>query len=192
MRADARRNHDAVIGAAMRLLSADPEATMREIADASGLTRTTVYRHFPAREELLRAIFGVVAREVDAAALTATAGDPPLEQVAAAIARTSVALGRRFRFLAGHDALADDAAQTAGDQAMVRWLTVARERGEVRADMPVAWQLRIMRAIAVSAVETHLGGDATAAEAERLLAATVVAALAAPGRPALRGAPAAG
>ncbi|MDW5592811.1 helix-turn-helix domain-containing protein [Conexibacter stalactiti] len=179
-RSDARRNHDAVIAAALRLLSADPEATMREIADASGLTRTTVYRHFPAREELLRAIFGVVAREADAAALTATAGDPPLEQVAAAIARSSVALGRRFRFLAGHDALADDAAQTAGDEAMVRWLAIARERGEVRDDMPVAWQARVMRSIAVSAVETHLDGDATAAEAELLLAATVVAALAAP------------
>lgn len=179
-RADARRNHDAVIAAALRLLSAEPEATMREIADASGLTRTTVYRHFPSREELLRAIFGVVGREADAAALAATAGDPPLAQVAAAIAGSSVALGRRFRFLAGHDALADDAAQTAGDQAMERWLGIARERGEVRDDMPVAWQVRIMRAIAVSAVETHLAGDATAAEAERLLAATVVAALAAP------------
>ncbi|HST42755.1 MAG TPA: helix-turn-helix domain-containing protein [Conexibacter sp.] len=179
-RADARRNHDAVIAAALRLLSAEPEATMREIADASGLTRTTVYRHFPSREELLRAIFGVVGREADAAALAATAGDPPLAQVAAAIAGSSVALGRRFRFLAGHDALADDAAQTAGDQAMERWLGIARERGEVRDDMPVAWQVRIMRAIAVSAVETHLTGDATAAEAERLLAATVVGALAAP------------
>ncbi len=66
-RADARRNHDAVLTAALRLLTDDPDASMRQIADASGLTRTTVYRHFPSREDLLRAIFRVVAAEVDAA-----------------------------------------------------------------------------------------------------------------------------
>lgn len=176
LRADARRNYDAVIAAAVRLLAADPEATMREVADASGLTRTTVYRHFPSREDLLRAIAGVVAREVDAAALAATTGDPPLEQVADSIARSSVALGRRFRFLTS-DMVGDEAA-TAGDAAMVRWLAVARERGEVRADMPVTWQLRAVRSVAGSAVEAHADGEASAEEAERLLAQTLIAVLA--------------
>jgi AcrR family transcriptional regulator len=179
LRADARRNHDAVIAAALRLLAADPEATMREVADASGLTRTTVYRHFPSREDLLRAIVDVVACEVDAAALAATAGDPPLAQVAAAVARSSVALGRRFGFLSASDVGGHEAA-TAGDAAMMRWLTVARERGEVRDDMPPAWQLRLVRAVAASAAGAHADGETTAAEAELLLARTLVTLLAAP------------
>lgn len=176
-RSDARRNRDAVLAAALRLLAADPEATMGAVADASGLTRTTVYRHFPSRETLLRALFGVVAREADAAAAEATAGDPPLEQVAAAVARSSIALGERFRFLAGHDALADEAAQSGGEQEMARWLAVARERGEVRDDVPIAWQLRIARVIGISAVELHNGGGASAREAQRLMTTTLVAAL---------------
>ncbi|MDO8186801.1 helix-turn-helix domain-containing protein [Conexibacter sp. JD483] len=179
-RADARRNYDAVVAAALRLLTDDPGASMRQIADASGLTRTTVYRHFPSREELLRAIFRVVAAEIDAAMEQATAGDPPLEQVMAAIARMSFALDRRFRFLIGHDALAGEEAQQAGEAATLRWLDGARARGEVRDDMPASWQVLMLRQAAMGAVETDRSGLLDAAEAERLLSLTLVALLTPP------------
>jgi AcrR family transcriptional regulator len=181
-RADARRNRDAVIAAALRVLADDPEASMREIADASGVTRTTVYRHFPSREELLRAILDLVAHEIDAAARAATAGDPGLEQVMRDVARSSIALGRRFGFLAGHEGVADTAAHTAGDDPMLRWMEVAQARGETRAELPPAWQLRTLHSLAGGAVEGVLAEQLTAAEAERLLAATLIAAFAAPSR----------
>jgi AcrR family transcriptional regulator len=179
-RADARRNHEAVLTAAMRLLVADPDASMRQIADAAGLTRTTLYRHFPSREELLRALFRLVAAEIDAAMEAATAGDPPLADVAAAIARMSFTLDRRYRFLIGHDALAGEEARRAGEAATLRWLTAARARGEVRDDMPAAWQVLMLRQIAVGAVETDRSGALDAAEAERLLTTTTIAVLTPP------------
>src|SRR3954454_14505641 len=55
-RQDARRNHEAVIEAALELLGSNPDASMQEIAEASGLGRTTVYRHFPTRDELFSAL----------------------------------------------------------------------------------------------------------------------------------------
>lgn len=180
-RADARRNHEVVLTTALRLLTDDPDVSMRQIADASGLTRTTVYRHFPSREELLRAIFRVVAEEIDSATAAAVAGEPPLADVMGAVARMSFTLGRRFRFLSGWDALADEAAQRAGEGPMLAWLASARARGEVRDDMPTAWQVRMMRATTMAAVEAeHEGEVAADAEAERLLTATLVAILKAP------------
>lgn len=179
-RADARRNRDAVVAAAMRVLSDDPEASMSQVAAASGLTRTTVYRHFPTREELLRALMTEVAREADAASRAATAGDPPLPQVMGAIARSSIAIGQRFRYLAGHDALADEHAQTAGDDPMLQWMATAQARGELRDDLPPAWRMRVIRSLAMSAVEAVLAGELSPAEAERLLAQTLIAAYAAP------------
>ncbi len=180
-RADARRNHDAVLTAALRLLTDDPDASMRQIADASGLTRTTVYRHFPSREDLLRAIFRVVAAEIDAATEAAVAGDPPLGEVMGAVARMSFALGRRFRFLNGYDALAGEDALRAGEGPMQEWLARARARGEVRDDMPTAWQLRMMRATTMAAVEAEREGEVEAgADAERLLTATLVGVLTVP------------
>src|SRR3954451_12367147 len=63
LRSDARRNRRTVLDAAVALLAERPQATMQEIADASGLGRTTVYRHFPRRQDLIDALFSDVLRD---------------------------------------------------------------------------------------------------------------------------------
>lgn len=55
-RSDARRNIDAILEAAMRLLPDHPRASMQEVADAAGVHRATVHRHFPSRDDLLTAL----------------------------------------------------------------------------------------------------------------------------------------
>ncbi len=55
-RSDAALNRAAILNAARRLLADNGDATMREIADAAGLGRGTVHRHFPTREELIDAV----------------------------------------------------------------------------------------------------------------------------------------
>jgi AcrR family transcriptional regulator len=194
LRADARRNYTAVIDAAIRVLSERPDATMREIADASGLTRTTVYRHFPTREELVRALFHQIETDANAAAGEALAGDPPLAPALEAIAHTAIAFGQRYRFLAGHEEIASDVrAETmraAPEHPVLRYLLLAQSRGEARDDLPPSWQLRMMHALAVVAVEEVLAGDVSAEEGERLLARTLLGAFAAPGSAA--GGPSAG
>jgi len=184
LRADARRNHHAVVTAAIEVLSERPDATMREIADASGLTRTTVYRHFPNRDELVRALFEQIDAESTAAARAALAGNPPLAPGMAAIARTAVAFGQRYRFLAGHETIARDVHDAAiaatDDHPVVQWLRLAQRRGEARGDLPPSWQLRMMHSLAVVAVEEVLAGTVSAEEGERLLARTLVSAFSAP------------
>ncbi|MFE0027226.1 TetR/AcrR family transcriptional regulator [Amycolatopsis sp. NPDC059021] len=57
LRADARRNRDQIIAAA-RVIFADegPEAPMEEIARAAGVGVGTLYRRFPDRDALIRAV----------------------------------------------------------------------------------------------------------------------------------------
>ena len=55
-RRDAERNHEAIVTAAIAVLADAPEATMAEIAAASGIGRSTLYRHFPDRAALVDAI----------------------------------------------------------------------------------------------------------------------------------------
>lgn len=184
LRADARRNHHAVVTAAIEVLSERPDATMREIADASGLTRTTVYRHFPNRDELVRALFEQIDAESTAATRAALSGNPALAPGMAAIARTAVAFGQRYRFLAGYEAIASDIQDAAiaatDDHPVVRWLRLAQRRGEARGDLPASWQLRMMHSLAVVAVEEVLAGAVSAEQGERLLARTLVSAFSAP------------
>jgi AcrR family transcriptional regulator len=66
-RADARRSIDAILNAARTVLSERPDASMEDIAAAAGVTRQTVYAHFPSRDVLISALLRVVGAETVAA-----------------------------------------------------------------------------------------------------------------------------
>jgi AcrR family transcriptional regulator len=74
LRADAQRNIDSLLEAAKAVFgTSGVDAPAKEIADLAGVGVGTLYRHFPQRSDLVRAVF---QREVDgcadaAAALTA-------------------------------------------------------------------------------------------------------------------------
>jgi AcrR family transcriptional regulator len=71
MRADARRNVETVLEAAMKVFATSGvDAPAREIADKAGVGVGTLYRHFPQRSDLIVAVF---RNEVDACAEAAAA-----------------------------------------------------------------------------------------------------------------------
>ncbi len=66
VRADAQRNTDALLQAAMAVFATSGvDAPVREIAEKAGVGIGTVYRHFPQRSDLVAAVF---RREIDACA----------------------------------------------------------------------------------------------------------------------------
>jgi AcrR family transcriptional regulator len=64
-RSDVARHRARILEVAAEMLRADPRAGLLRIADAAGLTRTTMYAHFPSRAALVDA---VIATAMDAAA----------------------------------------------------------------------------------------------------------------------------
>jgi AcrR family transcriptional regulator len=68
LRADARRNRERLLEAAVRAFSADwPGATLEAIAKDAGVGIGTLYRHFPTREALVEAAYrNELARLCDA------------------------------------------------------------------------------------------------------------------------------
>lgn len=66
VRADAQRNIDALLNAALAVFAAEGvDAPVRAIADRAGVGIATLYRHFPRRADLVAAVF---RHEVDACA----------------------------------------------------------------------------------------------------------------------------
>jgi AcrR family transcriptional regulator len=63
-RSDARRSIDAILNAARVVLGDRPDATMEDIAATAGVTRQTVYAHFPSREVLIAALVEAAAAEL--------------------------------------------------------------------------------------------------------------------------------
>src|SRR5690606_36369490 len=84
LRADARRNVDAILEAAKRLFAEmGVDVPMRTIAAEAGVGVGTLYRHFPLRSDMIKAI---IQREVDACVEYASAAaeqHPPGEALAA-------------------------------------------------------------------------------------------------------------
>jgi AcrR family transcriptional regulator len=70
LRADAQRNRDRLLDAAVRAFSQDgPDVTLDGIAKDAGVGIGTLYRHFPTREALIEAAYrNELARLCDAAA----------------------------------------------------------------------------------------------------------------------------
>jgi AcrR family transcriptional regulator len=62
-RSDARRSIDAILNAARTVLGERADASMEEIAAAAGVTRQTVYAHFPSRDALIAALLQVAGAE---------------------------------------------------------------------------------------------------------------------------------
>jgi AcrR family transcriptional regulator len=54
-RADARKNVERIIQAAIECLGRDPDASLGQIAQTAGVGRVTLYGHFPSRELLVEA-----------------------------------------------------------------------------------------------------------------------------------------
>ena len=65
-RSDARQSIAAVLDAAIRALADRPDASMDEIARAAGVSRQTVYAHFPSRDALIDAVIEQASTEFTA------------------------------------------------------------------------------------------------------------------------------
>jgi AcrR family transcriptional regulator len=55
-RADARRNIERILDAAVEELAEDPDVSMEAVARRAGVVRATLYVHFPTREALIAAV----------------------------------------------------------------------------------------------------------------------------------------
>ncbi len=77
LRADARRNRDQILAAAREMFAAQgPDAPMEEIARTAGVGVGTLYRRFPDREALIRAVAQESFAQVLDEARAATAEEP--------------------------------------------------------------------------------------------------------------------
>jgi AcrR family transcriptional regulator len=152
MRADARRNRNAVLEAGARLLAERPAASMQEIADASGVGRTTVYRHFPAREDLVAALVTQVAEEAIAITNEAVEGDHSADEVLRDLAVHLVALGRRWSFLRSQREEVLASLQES-DRTYRAWVVQCQRDGQLRRDFDPDFVLAVTRGIVTAGID---------------------------------------
>lgn len=149
VRADARRNLDALLGAAAEVFATSGvDAPVREIAARAGVGVGTVYRHFPKRSDLVAAVF---RHQVDACADAApalAAEHPPAEALERWLQRYTGFIATKRGLAAalhsGDPAFDALPAYFAGrfEPALGALLTAAAEVGEIRTDVEAGELLR--------------------------------------------------
>jgi TetR/AcrR family transcriptional regulator, mexCD-oprJ operon repressor len=149
---------EAIVDAALSLLERDPKASLVEIAKAAGVSRPTLYAHFPTREDLVEA---TVKRALDDAQREFAAADIDDGPAKDALQRLITA---GWRTLARHltiarlalDVLPPKRLRQVHQPALDpfrRLIVRGQQTGEFRDDQPVEWMVTLLFALLHAAAD---------------------------------------
>ena len=154
LRADARRNRESLLSAATELFAeAGADVSLEAIAKRAGLGIGTLYRHFPARDDLVVAAYRNEVQHLCDAADELLAEHEPAEALEAWMDRfvSYVAAKRGMSGALGQVFTADSEVPTASRGqiagAMARLLGAGQSAGTIRSDVGADDVLRAMSAI---------------------------------------------
>lgn len=176
-RVDAQRNREAVIDAALDLLARNPNASMQTIAERSGVGRTTVYRHFPTRVDLVRALFQRVVDESREVTTRVIDLEAPTADVMRALGPALIGIGLRFKYLQGLRQMGDEVITESTfdpDDPVRLFFVAAIARGDIRAELPLQWILSMISSVTTATLLELHAGRLDAQEAGEILGETFV------------------
>ena len=173
----AARNEQTILDATERLLQDGKPTTIAAVATAAGLSRPTLYAHFPDRTRLLEA---VVERAVRTAREAIDATRPSDGEPLDALARVAAACWEEVN---RHAAITRAAANELppatrrrlhdhGFEPIGELIARGRATGSFRSDVPESWLLSVFYALLHATADEVIAGRADHEEAGRLLAAT--------------------
>jgi TetR/AcrR family transcriptional regulator, mexCD-oprJ operon repressor len=178
-RADAERSISSIIDAALEALASDPDVSMAEIARRAGVVRATVYMHFPTRESLLDA---VMEHAVGQVAHATSGAEPTQGEPEEALERVLRATWHKLSDF--HTLLAINTGRLSASELHRRHQPVmtlfvplierGQEKGVFRSDLPVAWHLAMIRAIAHAASAEVRSGRIDESRVEDAMIATAL------------------
>lgn len=171
MRADARRNRDAIVAAARVAFERNEQLRFDDFAKRAGVGVGTLYRHFPTREALAAAVY---QGEVTALCELARTSSRPAGEVLEAFLRgfadyvvAHAALARTLAVLVAPDIQAEGGGEL--ERTVAELMSRAAAEGAIRHDVLPGAVMVILHGIGSAADRTHWAVEAR--EAVELLIA---------------------
>jgi AcrR family transcriptional regulator len=168
MRADARRNREAILAAARALFaSSRPEVQIDDVARRAGVGIGTVYRHFPDKEALMGALVRerFVAFNARMRRALEEGADEPFESLAAAIRDNAASVAEdaatRFAMMSGGERVFEHAGEERDEFLRLarRLVLRARRAGELRPDFQAYDIPMVMCGVCATIDKTGAGWD---------------------------------
>lgn len=182
-----KASRPSLLDVAAQTLVARPSSSLAQVAEAAGVSRTTLHKHYATREDLLRAVghraVDLWEQAVDGVDGLAGAPDGGLRALAAAL----IPSGPQLAFLWRTPDLDGDAELIerfkAVEERCLAVLRRARERGVLRAGVPDWWLLESFHALIYVAAESVGAGHLAPRDAPGLALDTLLRGLGAAADP---------
>jgi len=172
-RLDARRNLEAIVEAARRTFAQDPRASMQQVAEAAGLHRATVHRHFASRDDLLHALQDRALEEALTALREARLDDGPPADALRRATRAIVEVADRWQ-LAHYAPVYREGPDAEDMRSLMRDLIARGQReGSVRDDLDASVLTTVWAGV-VSNTGGFLGQGMSVDEASDVIATVVL------------------
>ena len=183
-RADARRNAERILEATAELLATNPGVSLEQVAAHAGVSRATLYHHYPGRDALLDALTERSITEVAAAIRSARPEDGPATEAMERVLRAAWQVIGRYRGLVivNPRRLARAELRTRLEPALAPVRTLirrGRRSGEFDPELPVEWVIGVITDLIHAASRQVSAGAMRPQAAERVLLRTARGALAA-------------
>lgn len=169
-RADARHNAEAILDAASRVLGERPEAGLADVAKAAGISRQTVYAHFPSRDALVNALIERATARVVAALEAADLETGPADAALVRLLEVGWASFDADPFLLQLSTPPVTPEQDRDRHAPIlerlhALIERGRREGDIDPDLAVGWVLACVLALGHAAGEEVRAGRMTSADA---------------------------
>jgi AcrR family transcriptional regulator len=167
-RAEARQSIAAILQAAVHALNADPTASVEDIARAAGVTRQTVYAHFPSREALVDAVTERAIAEVTASLETAELDEAPPPVALTRLLDIGWRVAARYPFLWHLPSVSASQDRDRHGPVLHRMLAIierGRETGDFDPELSPHWLLTAALALGRAAEDEVKAGRMTIEEA---------------------------
>jgi AcrR family transcriptional regulator len=178
-RSDSERSAAAVLEAAVQVLGRHPEAKVEQVATAAGVTRQTVYAHYPSRPLLVAAVVDrITAEAVDALAALDVNGGAVTEALLRWL-EVTWRLFDRYPLLLHPSATAIDQAdsdrQHAGiTEGLAQLITRGQATGELDMTLSPTWLITATIALGHAAGNEVAAGRMTTAQAAATLRLSIL------------------
>jgi len=174
----AARNVEAILDAAEELLASQGQVSISAVAAQAGVSRVTVYAHFPAGTALLEAAVQRAVRRTMAALQAVHPEDgPPVEAVDRMVAATWQHLARYRAMAAAVAELLSPEAVTRTHQAAHHTIGSLLERGQAdgsfRTDLPAWWLVTASIALLHACSEGVRAGQIEEHDAVRIISISI-------------------
>jgi AcrR family transcriptional regulator len=175
-KSESTRAERRIIEQAAHVLAEGRGRTMQEIADISGVGRTTLYRHFRTREDLIRAIKLQAMEDARAVIAASRLDEGDAEAALRRVIAGVIGVGDRYRVLAEEGMSKHDDMHEFSDvgAALLSLVERGQREGAFTTAMSPQWILTAMGSLLMTAIEQIHAGELARNHAAATVADTLL------------------